>query len=126
MYLLAKEHSNCCFYFIKSIHDFLNKKLLPIDKHSHITKSLFSTVYIRHKALCFTYYTYIPTESNKNNIPNPENIEATNATSSSFLRLRVCLVLVTSYTKNHAVKKIPIPSKTRVKWGKTAGFTGDA
>lgn len=59
-------------------------------------------------------------------MPNPENIEATKATSNSFLRLLVRLVLVTSYTKNHAVKNIPIPSNTTVKCGNTAGLTGEA
>ena len=29
------------------------------------------------------------------------------------------------YTKNHAIKKIPIPSSTMVRCGKTAGLTGD-
>lgn len=28
------------------------------------------------------------------------------------------------YTKNHAVKNMPIASRTTVRWGKTAGFTG--
>lgn len=37
----------------------------------------------------------------------------------------VNFVLVTSYTKNQAVKKMPIPNRTTVKWGNTAGFTGD-
>lgn len=31
---------------------------------------------------------------------------------------------IKGYTKNHAMKKIPIPRRTRVRWGYTAGFTG--
>lgn len=38
---------------------------------------------------------------------------------------RVNFVLVTSYTKNQAVKNIPIPSSTTASSGKTAGFTGE-
>ena len=28
------------------------------------------------------------------------------------------------YTKNHAMKKMPIPSSTTVRWGNTAGLIG--
>lgn len=70
-------------------------------------------------------YTYIPTDNRRNNTPNPEKIEATRATNSSFFKLLVFFVLVTSYTKNQAVKKTPMPSRTNVKCGNTAGFTGD-
>lgn len=28
------------------------------------------------------------------------------------------------YTKNQAVKKVPMANKTTVRWGNTAGFTG--
>lgn len=71
------------------------------------------------------YYTYIPTHNNKNNIPNPEKIAATKDNNSSLKMSLVNFVLVTSYTKNQAVKKIPIPSNTNVRCGKTAGFTGE-
>lgn len=48
-------------------------------------------------------------------MPKPENIDATNDNRSSFLISLDSFVLVTSYTKNQAVKKIPMPSKTKVK-----------
>ena len=41
------------------------------------------------------------------------------------LHLRCMQVIHTSYTKNQAVKKSPIPSRTRVRWGKTAGLMGE-
>ena len=31
---------------------------------------------------------------------------------------------VKGYTKNQAVKNVPIASRTTVRWGNTAGFTG--
>ena len=37
----------------------------------------------------------------------------------------VNFVLVTSYTKNHAVKNIPIPNSTTANNGKIAGFIGE-
>lgn len=58
-------------------------------------------------------------------MPNPENIAATRDTKSSLNRSLVNFVLVTSYTKNQAVKNIPIPSSITVKCGKTAGLTGE-
>lgn len=65
--------------------------------------------------LCNTFYTYIPTVSSRNTMPKPENIEATKAVAISFLILRDTLSLVTSYTKNQAVKNTPIPRSTRVR-----------
>lgn len=67
----------------------------------------------------------MPTQSSKNNTPKPENIAATREISNSLNISLVNLVLVTSYTKNHAVKNIPIPSKTTASIGKTAGFMGE-
>lgn len=67
----------------------------------------------------------MPTQSNRNNTPKPENIAATKDINSSLNISRVNLVLVTSYTKNQAVKNIPIPNNTTASSGKTAGFTGD-
>lgn len=67
----------------------------------------------------------MPTHSNRNNVPKPEKIAATKDTSSSLKMYLVFFVLVTSYTKNQAVKKTPIPNRTIAKCGKTAGLTGD-
>lgn len=67
----------------------------------------------------------MPTHRSKNNTPNPENIAATNEINNSLNISLVNLVLVTSYTKNHAVKNIPIPSNTIASNEKTAGFTGE-
>lgn len=70
-------------------------------------------------------YTYIPTHNRRKRIPKPEKIAATNDTRSSLNMSLVNFVLVTSYTKNHAVKNIPIPRRMTVRWGNTAGFTGE-
>ena len=67
----------------------------------------------------------MPTQSNRNNTPKPENIAATKEINSSLNISRVNLVLVTSYTKNQAVKNTPIPNSTTASRGKTAGFTGE-
>lgn len=67
----------------------------------------------------------MPTQSNRNNTPKPENIAATKDINSSLNISRVNFVLVTSYTKNQAVKNTPIPSSTTASRGKTAGFTGE-
>lgn len=61
----------------------------------------------------------------RHNIPKPENTAATKATAASLTISRVYLLLVTSYTKNHAVKKVPIPNNINVRWGRRAGLTGD-
>jgi len=53
----------------------------------------------------------MPTESIKNMRPKPMNRDAAREMSSSFDNSRVNLVLVTSYTKNHAVKNIPNSSR---------------
>lgn len=68
----------------------------------------------------------MPTHSNKKRIPNPENNAATRDRRSSLNRSRDSLVLVTSYTKNHAVKKMPMPRSSSVRCGNTAGLIGDA
>lgn len=68
----------------------------------------------------------MPTHNNKNSIPKPENIAATSDKRSSLNKSLDTLVLVTSYTKNHAVKNIPIPSKSIVRCGNTAGLIGEA
>lgn len=70
-------------------------------------------------------YTYIPTHNRRKRIPKPEKIAATNDTRSSLNMSLVNFVLVTSYTKNHAVKNIPMPRRMTVRWGNTAGFTGE-
>lgn len=67
----------------------------------------------------------MPTHNNKNRIPKPENREATSDNNSSLNRSLDNLVLVTSYTKNHAVKKMPMPRRSSVRCGKTAGLIGD-
>lgn len=67
----------------------------------------------------------MPTHSNRNSIPKPLNIEATRETRSSLKISLVNLVLVTSYTKNHAVKNTPIPKRIIVKLGNTAGLIGE-
>lgn len=67
----------------------------------------------------------MPTHKSKNNTPNPENIAATKEIDNSLNISLVNLVLVTSYTKNHAVKNIPIPSNTIASREKMAGFTGE-
>ena len=60
-------------------------------------------------------HTYIPTQSNKNMVPNPMKMAANNATKSSLYMSLVYLVDVTSYTKNHPVKNNPIPSRRVVR-----------
>lgn len=67
----------------------------------------------------------MPTHKSKNNTPNPENTAATKDISNSLNISLVNLVLVTSYTKNHAVKNTPIPSNTIPSSEKTAGFIGE-
>lgn len=67
----------------------------------------------------------MPTHNIRNRIPKPENMAATSETRSSLNRSLVNFVLVTSYTKNQAVKNTPIPKSITVRWGKTAGFTGE-
>lgn len=67
----------------------------------------------------------MPTQINKHNIPQPEKIAATRATDSSFNKSRVYLLLVTSYTKNQAVKNVPMANKISVKCGRRIGLTGD-
>lgn len=67
----------------------------------------------------------MPTHKSKNNTPNPENKAATKEIDNSLNISLVNLVLVTSYTKNHAVKNIPIPSNTTASSEKMAGFTGE-
>ena len=61
----------------------------------------------------------------RHNIPKPEKIAATKATDISLHRSRVYLLLVTSYTKNHAVKNVPIPKSIKVRCGRRIGFTGE-
>jgi len=67
----------------------------------------------------------MPTHKSKNSAPNPEKNEATRETRSSLNSERELLVVVTSYTKNQAVKNTPIPSRTTVRWGNIAGLIGD-
>ena len=66
----------------------------------------------------------MPTQSIKKCVPSPMKTEATNLIRSSFIGSRVNLVDVTSYTKNHAVKKRPIARRTNVRCAKIAGLTG--
>lgn len=67
----------------------------------------------------------MPTQRSKNNTPNPENIAATKEINNSLNISLVNFVLVTSYTKNQAVKNIPIPNNTTASNGKIAGFIGE-
>lgn len=67
----------------------------------------------------------MPTHKRRNRTPKPENMAATKETRSSLKISLVNLVLVTSYTKNHAVKKIPIPNNTNARIGNITGFTGE-
>ena len=67
----------------------------------------------------------MPTHKRRNKTPKPENMAATKETSSSLKMSLVNFVLVTSYTKNQAVKKIPIPNNTSARTGNIAGFTGE-
>lgn len=75
--------------------------------------------------VCTLYQTYIPTHNKRNKIPKPEKKAATKANTNSFNSDLVFLLLATSYTKNQAVKNIPMPRRTMVKCGNTAGLTGD-
>lgn len=45
----------------------------------------------------YIHYTYIPTQSNKNIVPNPMNSDAHNDSNISFTKLRENFVDVTSY-----------------------------
>lgn len=67
----------------------------------------------------------MPTHKRRNKTPKPENIAATKATNNSLKISLVNFVLVTSYTKNQAVKKIPIPNKTKARSGNIDGFIGE-
>ena len=67
----------------------------------------------------------MPTQRSRNSTPKPENIAATREISNSLNMSLVNFVLVTSYTKNHAVKNTPIPSNTTANSGNTAGFMGE-
>lgn len=67
----------------------------------------------------------MPTQSSRNNTPKPENTAATKEINSSLNISRVNFVLVTSYTKNQAVKNIPIPNSITANSGKTDGLTGE-
>lgn len=67
----------------------------------------------------------MPTQRSKNNTPNPENNAATSEINNSLIISLVNFVLVTSYTKNHAVKNIPMPNKTTARTGNIAGFMGE-
>ena len=78
--------------------------------------SLLSVVYGNH--------TKTPTDSIKNNVPSPMNIEATRDICNSLLIALVNFVAVTSYTKNQAVTNNPISNKANAKCGYIAGLTG--
>ena len=79
----------------------------------------------KSKNICDENHTYMPTQSRRNCIPNPENIAATKDTNNSLKMSLDIFVAVTSYTKNHAVKNTPIESSNSARWGNTAGFTGE-
>lgn len=66
----------------------------------------------------------MPTQSKRKRTPKPMKSDATREISSSLYTSRVYFVDVTSYTKNQAVKNMPMASNTTVRWGNTAGFTG--
>lgn len=76
----------------------------------------------------FIYYTYIPTDNNKNKTPNPRNSDANKLIKSS-LKITPSLKLPfgrdTSKTKNHAVKNVPMARSTVAKCGNTVGFIGE-
>lgn len=75
------------------------------------------------------YYTKIPTDNSKNNIPNPRKVAANKLINNS-LKITppaslVANFLETSKTKNQAVKNVPIINKMPARCGKIAGLTGD-
>jgi len=104
----------------------------PTQTHPHRleTISLSSVIESPHRhRMIWTctrdwYYTYIPTHKRRNRRPKPLKTDATSATESSLKMSLVNLVEVTSYTKNQAMKKMPMPSRTRERWGNIAGLTG--
>lgn len=70
----------------------------------------------------------MPTDSSKNNTPNPRN-NAANKLIKSSLNIRPLLLKVfgrdTTNTKNHDVKNVPIINRTVAKCGNTDGLIGD-
>lgn len=69
----------------------------------------------------------MPTLNKRNRMPKPRKIAPKRLIRSSLIILvdLVCLLLDISYTKNHAVKKIPIDVKIVAKCGYTVGLIGD-
>lgn len=70
----------------------------------------------------------MPTDSKRNRTPNPRNSAANKLISNSLkttLSFEFNFGRETSNTKNHAVKNVPIPSRTVAKCGNTAGLMGD-
>lgn len=73
----------------------------------------------------------MPTDSRRKSTPKPRNIEANRLISNSlkmtlsFLSPLFLLGRLTSNTKNHAVKKVPMVTRTVASIGNAAGEIGD-
>jgi len=70
-------------------------------------------------------YTYIPVHSKVNKVPKPRKVAAVRDNPSSIDNNRLNLVDVTSYTKNQAMKKVPILMSIIVSWEYWAGLMGE-